>query len=410
MTASEKVLEKVHERVIEKRRALGRGLESLLPGPRVVAPVPAVPQSARKDGAADSTSSQFPVLSSQEGKAGSTADGDASSRGGGGLPGAMPGTLEQVQAVAAGLPVDGEVVQIELGMILQNPYQTRTEFDPKALTDLAGSIQAQGVLQPIVVRPLVRPMADAHVRPPSGLTAGPGVQAAMQEAREPGVGPEVELADGKQRFILILGERRYRATKIAGKSTIPAIVKRVSEQQAAEMTLVENLQRQDLDCLDQAAAFATLSKEFKLTQEDIGKRVGVSREQVSNYMRLLMLPPEVQVALRTKQLTYSHARLLLALDEEQILNVARVAIAKKMSVALLTEMVTDVNLPKDGTIEKKAGGARWVDPNVRAEQRSLEAVLGLKVRIRDRRGKGKILIEYSTLEDFDRIVAVLKRR
>src|SRR5208282_4597548 len=154
MTASEKVLEKVHERVIEKRRALGRGLESLLPGPRVVAPVPAVPQSARKDGAADSTSSQFPVLSSQEGKAGSTADGDASSGGGGGLPGAMPGTLERVQAAAAGLPVDGEVVQIELGMILQNPYQTRTEFDPKALTDLAGSIQAQGVLQPIVVRPL----------------------------------------------------------------------------------------------------------------------------------------------------------------------------------------------------------------------------------------------------------------
>ena len=99
---------------------------------------------------------------------------------------------------------------------------------------------------------------------------------------------------GKEgRFILILGERRLRASKMAGKATIPAIVKRVSEQQAAEMTLVENLQRQDLNCVEQAEAFANLSKQFKLTQEQIGRRAGVSREQVSNYMRLLLLPEGV---------------------------------------------------------------------------------------------------------------------
>jgi ParB family chromosome partitioning protein len=196
---------------------------------------------------------------------------------------------------------------------------------------------------------------------------------------------------------------------MAGKTTIPVIVKRVSEQQAAEMTLVENLQRQDLDCLEQAQAFANLSTEFHLTQEQIGNRVGVSREQVSNYLRLLKLPPEVLAALRKKDLTYSHARLLLSLsDDSQITKVARVVIAKRMSVALLAEMVMDKNVPADLLKERQPSGARWVDPNVRAAQRSLEAALGMRVRIRDRRGKGKILIEYGTLEDFDRVVQMLK--
>jgi ParB family chromosome partitioning protein len=196
---------------------------------------------------------------------------------------------------------------------------------------------------------------------------------------------------------------------MAGKTTIPAIVKRVSDQQAAEMTLVENLQRQDLECVDQASAFAKLSTQFNMTQEEIGKRVGVSREQVSNYLRLLKLPPEVQIALRKKELTYSHARLLLALDDEsQIVKVARVAIARKMSVALLQELVMDSHMPKDPPESRKPGGARWVDPNVRAEQRSLEALLGVKVRIRDRNGKGRIVVEYTTIEDFDRILRMLR--
>ena len=355
---------KVNEKLAEKRRALGRGLESLLPGPRVVtAPAaPTLPQSARKDGAPDAACSQFPVAGSQG------TDSLSSS-----------GTADELQAVAAGQTPDGETpFQLDLDQIEQNPYQTRTEFDPKAMGDLAGSIQEQGVLQPIVVRPRV-------------------------------VRHEVASTGSKERFILILGERRFRASKIAGKTTIPAIVKRVSEQQAAEMTLVENLQRQDLDCLDQAAAFANLSTEFHLTQEEIGKRVGVSREQVSNYLRLLKLPAEVQVALRKKDLTYSHARLLLSLrDESQISKVARVVIAKKMSVALLEAMVTDSLGPKGDPEERQQSGARWVDPNVRAEQRSLEALLGMRVRIRDRKGKGKITIEYATLEDFDRVVTMLK--
>jgi ParB family chromosome partitioning protein len=371
-TAEKTDSHKVPEKLAEKRRALGRGLESLLPGPRVVPAAPPLPQSARKDGApgasfsSSSSSSTSPVSASSTEFAGGRA---------GTTVAPLETVVDELQAAVVGHAPDGEhAFELALDRIEQNPYQTRQEFEPRALSDLAGSIQTQGVLQPIVVRP-----------------AAP------------------RLGSDQQRFVLILGERRFRASKIAGKTTIPAIVKRVSEQQAAEMTLVENLQRQDLDCLEQAAAFANLSTNFKMTQEEIGKRVGVSREQVSNYLRLLRLPPEVVVALQRKELTYSHARLLLSLeDAEQITKVARVAIAKKMSVALLAEMVMDIGLPKDGLTERKSSGARWVDPNVRAAQRSLEAALGMRVRIRDRRGKGKILIEYGTLEDFDRVVGMLK--
>ncbi|MGB9205194.1 MAG: ParB/RepB/Spo0J family partition protein [Terriglobales bacterium] len=386
-TAAKTGTEKAHEKLAEKRRALGRGLESLLPGPRVVPVSPArppaaptLPQSTRKDGAPDSSS----LTSSEPSGLSSAADG--------GQPGAAVATRVQagtavapsevvgdLQGAAAGQTPEGEqAFELALDQIEQNPYQTRTEFEPNALAELAASIQEQGVLQPIVVRP--EPARAGVVR-----------------------------AAGREHFILVLGERRFRASKMAGKTTIPAIVKRVSEQQAAEMTLVENLQRQDLHCLEQAAAFARLSTDFHLTQEAIGKRVGVSREQVSNYLRLLRLPREVLDALRNGDLAYSHARLLLSLGEEsQIVKVARLVIAKKMSVALLEEKIIDSHIPKGDPEERPQSGARWVDPNVRAAQRSLEAVLGMRVRIRDRRGKGKIVIEYGTLEDFDRVVGMLK--
>jgi len=401
-TAAKTGTEKAREKLAEKRRALGRGLESLLPGPRVVPASPArppaaptLPQSTRKDGAPDSSSS----TSSEPSGLSSAADG--------GQPGtaaAPPEVVDELQAAVAGQTPDGEqAFELALERIEQNPYQTRTEFEPNALAELAASIQEQGVLQPIVVRPATLPPGQF------GLTTV-GSEIVRSETVGSALQPLAAVAPGgKQRYILILGERRFRASKMAGKTTIPAIVKRVSVQQAAEMTLVENLQRQDLHCLEQAVAFAKLSTDFHLTQEAIGKRVGVSREQVSNYLRLLRLPLEVLNALRNKELTYSHARLLLSLGEEsQIVKVARMVIAKKMSVALLEEKVIDSHVPKSVPEERQSSGARWVDPNVRAAQRSLEAVLGMRVRIRDRKGKGKITIEYGTLEDFDRVVTMLK--
>ncbi len=337
---------KLSEKLAEKRRALGRGLESLLPGPRVVPASPTLPQSTRKDGAPDSSSS----LSSS------------------GADGGRAATVDELRAVASGRTADGETVfLVEIDLIDPNPYQTRRDFNEETLAELRDSIAVQGVLQPIVVRPRV-----------------------------------------EGRFILILGERRLRASKMAGKTTIPVIVKRVSEQQAAEMTLVENLQREDLNCVEQAEAFANLSTEFKLTQEQIGARAGVSRESVSNYMRLLALPEGVIGALQKGKLTYSHARVLLQLrDNVQIWKFAQKAMEEKMSVAKLEDVVFGVSAPS-GRDEPKASGARWVDPNVKAAQRSLEEVLGMRVRIRDRKGRGKIVIEYATLEDFDRVVNMLK--
>jgi ParB family chromosome partitioning protein len=266
-----------------------------------------------------------------------------------------------------------EVQQLPVDKISNNPNQTRTIFDEEQLGEMAASIAVQGVLQPIVVRP-----------------------------------------GADDTYILIMGERRLRASKMAGRATIPAIVKRVSEQQAAEMTIIENLQRQDLDCIEQARAFSNLSLHFNLTQEEIGKRVGVSRESVANYLRLLKLPQIVIQQIQKKQLSYSHARLLLRLgdDEALIATVAQKVILKAMSVEQLGDEVERIML--EGFEHRKKQppprGAQWVDPNVKAAQRSLETVLGMRVRIRDRKGKGKITIEYSSLEDFDRIMTILKQK
>jgi ParB family chromosome partitioning protein len=350
--------EKAGEKLAEKRRALGRGLESLLPGPRVVPAAPTLPQSARKDGAPEGPGSHAADVRAKAGVAETPVA----------FPDAVPGTLEQLEA--SGQTPEGETVFIlGIDQIARNPYQTRHEFDEEALQELARSIQVQGVLQPIMVRP------------------------------------------GKEgRFVLILGERRLRASRIAGQPTIPAIVKRVSDQQAAEMTLVENLQRQQLNCVEQAEAFANLSTMFKLTQEEIGKRAGVSREQVSNYMRLLSLPEGVIGALQTGKLTYTHARTLLHLrNHEQIWKLAKRAIEEKMSVLKLEDLVLGVSGPSGSTAPPtQGGGARWVDPNVKSAQRSLEEALGMRVRIRDRGGRGKIVIEYATLDDFDQVVGMLR--
>ena len=359
--------EKVHEKLAEKRRALGRGLESLLPGPRAVV-APTVPQGARNDEAsgrrpddANSLSSAASVSSADfaDGRAGAPVS-----------PSPSETVLDQLQAVASGRSADGETVfLLGIDQIDHNPYQTRREFDPEALKELAQSILVQGVLQPIMVRP--------------------GTEG---------------------RFILILGERRLRASLVAEKTAIPVIVKRVSEQQAAEMTLVENLQRRDLNCVEQAEAFANLSQKFMLTQEEIGKRAGISREQVSNYMRLLALPESVIGALLTGKLSYSHARTLLHLrDHSEIWRFAKRAIEERLTVQKLEDLVLGVaRPPSDRAPRLEGGGARWVDPNVKAAQRALEEVLGMRVRIRDRNGRGRIVVHYDSVDDFQQVVRMLK--
>ena len=267
------------------------------------------------------------------------------------------------------------VLDLAIEQIDPNPYQTRDSVSREELQELAESIKANGIIQPVVVRP----------------------------------------AKGG-RYYLITGSRRAQASKMAGLTKIPAIVRHVSEQQAAEMTIVENLQRQDLNCYEQANAFARLSQDFKLTQEEIGQRVGIDRSTVSNYMRLLKLPMDVQILLRNGWLDFSQARCLLSLAvPEHISKLAKEAHEKHLSVDQLEVLIGRGDYPHGAYLGQpgqqsnpRRHGARWVDPNVKAAQRDLERILGVRVKIRDRRGKGKIVIEYQTLEDFDRVVEMLK--
>ncbi len=269
------------------------------------------------------------------------------------------------------------VINVAISDIDKNPFQTRYVQDDDALEELAESIKASGVVQPIVVRP-----SD----------------------------------EDDTRYILVMGERRLHASKKAGKTHIPALVRKISLQQAAEMTIIENLQREDLSALEQAEAFRVLSNQFQLTQEQIGERVGLSRVSVANYMRLLKLPREVMELLANKTITFGQAKELLKLEgNDRIAEAALYAVKKGMNLEQIEMLV----LRMDGLLDplpdmpgvvkdRKASGARWVDPNVKAAQLDLERMLGVRVRIRDRKGKGKIVIEYSTVDDYDRVVEMLR--
>jgi len=292
---------------------------------------------------------------------------------------AAGGEVIEIQAVADTRIPTNLVVNVAIADVDKNPFQTRYVDDDDALEELAESIKANGVVQPIVVRPAER--------------------------------------DG--RYILVVGERRLHASKKAGKTHIPALVRRLSAQQAAEMTIIENLQREDLSPLEQAEAFRVLSNEFKLTQEEIGQRVGLSRVSVANYMRLLKLPREVMQLLAEKRINFAQAKELLKLENnDRIAEAALYAVKKGMNIEQIEMLVLRMeglldplpDMPGVKKKEEKTGGARWVDPNVRSAQMDLERMLGVRVRIRDRKGHGKIVIEYSTVDDYERVVEMLRGR
>jgi ParB family transcriptional regulator, chromosome partitioning protein len=262
---------------------------------------------------------------------------------------------------------EGEAVrEIPVEDIERNPYQTRSRFDEIALHELAASIKSAGVMQPIVVRPTV---------------------------------------GGK--FQLIAGERRWLASQKAGKPTVPAIVREVSNEQALEMTIIENLQREDLGAMEQARAFERLSREFALTQEQIAQRTGKDRSVIANYIRLLKLPIEIQAEIETGTISFGHAKVLLMLDSaETMQKVARRIVEQGISVRETEALVHSILYPTPGAIQPAAEPA--ADPNVREAERELERALGVKVHIKDRKGKGKIILEYASLEDFDRILEVIR--
>lgn len=291
-----------------KRRALGRGLESLLPSRPAVAPA--------------------------------------------------------IAASAVAPSPAGKPLEIAVDLIDRNPFQTRSSFDEGKLAELASSIAATGVVQPIIVR-----------------------------------------LSGNGRYVLITGERRWLASQRAGKSTVPAVVREVSDVQAMEMTIVENLQRADLNPMEQAHAYQRLGQEFQLTQEQMAERTGKDRASVANFLRLLKLPREVQQHVESGELTFGHARALLSLPAEQIMPAAQKVLALHLSVRSTERYVQGLLNPE--TSKKASPAQRMVDPNVREAEDQLRRSLGLKVTIEDKKGRGKVIIEYSGVDDFDAILTAL---
>lgn len=292
----------------DKRKALGRGLDSLLPARPAPAPI------------------------------------------------SMPATL------TAGGPQE-----ISIELIDANPYQTRRRMDESALNELTESIRVSGVVQPVVLRPI---------------------------------------ANG--RFQLVAGERRWQASKRAAKTTIPAVVRHISNEQAMEITIIENLQREDLNPVEQARAFERLSQEFNLTQEQIATRTGKDRASIANFIRLLKLPDAVLELLESGALSFGHGKVLLALAgfPEHLQRAAQEITEKHLSVRQTEELVARLMNP-EAAQQRPEKPVRALDPNVREAQRSLEGALGVKVEIQDRKGKGKIILKYASLDDFDRIVEAL---
>jgi len=257
----------------------------------------------------------------------------------------------------------GRPREIPIELIDRNPFQTRGQINQDQLAELAASITANGVVQPVLVRPQ---------------------------------------ANG--RFQLIAGERRWKASELAGKKTIPAILRQVSDEQAMEITIVENLQRADLNPMEQARAFERLSREFHMTQEQMAQRTGKDRATVANFLRLLKLPTSVQARVEAGELTFGHARALLAFeDAEEIEKAAKRAISLSLSVRQLEGYVQALLHP-ERKAKKDPAPETEVDPNVRDAQERLQRALGLKVTIEDKNGRGRVIIEYSKLEDFDAIM------
>lgn len=248
---------------------------------------------------------------------------------------------------------------IPVDQIDANPHQPREQFDHGRLEDLVSSIQRHGVMQPLVV---------------------------------------TQKSDG--RYELIAGERRLRASKIAGLSTVPVIVRSASEQEKLELAIIENVQRQDLNPVEEARAYLRLQNEFNLTQDEISNRVGKSRPQVANTIRLLQLPDVILQALSEGRISASNARTLLSLPTED----ERMKLFQAMLEGHFTVRQTEARVP-----HQRSRASQYVDPNVAATEQDLRAIFGTRVHIkRDARGEGEIRITFLNDEDLGGIVRKLK--
>ena len=261
--------------------------------------------------------------------------------------------------------IAGAVAQVPLNQIEANPFQPRTEFDETALKELAESIQMQGIIQPITVRKM-----------------------------------------GPDKYQIISGERRYKASRLAGLTSIPAYVRTANDQSMLEMALVENIQRENLNALEIAISYQRLIEECKLTQESLGERVGKERSTVTNYLRLLKLPPQIQFAIRDGRLTMGHARAILGVDDIGMqLKIFNDILENDLRVRKVEDLVRKNSHKKAG--KKKKGKTQW-DVEIRNLEDRLEHRYETKVEIKHKdNGNGQIIINYFSNDDLTRLMDLL---
>ncbi len=282
-----------------------------------------------------------------------------------GLGALLEDTGEKKKISGSGATSRGAINEIAIGKIETNPWQPRTEFDEDALNDLADSIKVQGIIQPITVRAL-----------------------------------------NENTFQLISGERRLQASKKAGLETIPAYIRLADDQQMLEMALIENIQRENLNAIEIALSYQRLLSECDLKQEQLGDRVGKNRSTVTNYLRLLKLPPDIQIALRDGKLSMGHARALISVEEvSQQLAIFREILAKELSVRKVEELVRNNGIKKD---HPKTNSTQLLS-EFKEVQTKLSSHFGTKINVKaNSENKGEIKIPFTSTEDLNRILDILE--
>lgn len=258
--------------------------------------------------------------------------------------------------------------EILIGAVEVNPFQPRTHFDRDALQELADSIKVQGIIQPITVRKL-----------------------------------------GRNSYQLISGERRLQASRMAGLETIPAYIRTADDQQMLEMALIENIQRENLNAMEIAQSYQRLLTECKLKQEELGDRVGKNRTTVNNYLRLLKLPPDIQIALRDNKISMGHARAIINIENiDQQLSIFNRIMEEDLSVRKVEALVRDLVAGSTRSQAKEKAGSPDKEYEIKQLQTKLSSHFGTRILIKsDEYNKGEIKIPFVSVNDLNRILEIL---
>ena len=266
--------------------------------------------------------------------------------------------------------VAGAVAEIDINCIEANPFQPRAEFDQEALEELAQSIKEQGIIQPVTVRKL-----------------------------------------GYNRYQLISGERRLRASKLAGLSKIPAFIRIANDEQMLELALIENIHRENLNAIEVAISYQRLIDECNLTQEQLSTKVGKSRSAIANFLRLLKLPAEVQIALRDGHISMAHARALINIDDKEAqLKLLQQIIEENLNVRQTEDLAGKAKTNVDENKEQRKQ-TNYLPEHFKALIKTLSQALNTKVKVkRNLKGQGSVVIDFKNEEEFNRIIESFSKK